>query len=202
VPRGLSAGALARSKTGWLLAAFFGFQAFQAYIIFGWFAKFMHAHGVGSGAAGWMVALLSAISIPVSMVTPSIAPRHHRMVIITLSLCYLVAYLGLAVAPVGGAWVWMVFTGIGGGMFPLALTMIGLRARSAETTAALSAFVQGIGYLVAGTGPLLFGVLYGATGSWAPSLSLLFVALALAFAAGWQSSRPRLVDDELATSRP
>lgn len=199
-PRGMPATRLLHSRTAWLLTIFFAFQSFQAYVAFGWFAKFMHAHGVSAGSAGWMVALLSALGIPVSMVAPTIAPRRHRAVIAALGGCYLVAYLGLAVAPVGGAWLWMALTGIGAGMFPMALMMIGLRARSAETTAALSAFVQAIGYIVAGTGPLLFGVLYGATGSWALPLGLLFVALALTSGAGWLACRPTFVDDELAAS--
>jgi CP family cyanate transporter-like MFS transporter len=199
-PRGLSANRLVRSRTAWILTIFFAFQSFQAYVAFGWFFKFMHAHGVSSGSAGWMVAVLSALGIPVSMIAPSVAPRYHRWVIGVLGASYLMAYLGLAAAPVGGAWVWMVFTGIGSGMFPLALTLIGLRARSAETTAALAAFVQTIGYVVAGTGPLLFGVLYGLTNSWALPLGLLFVALALAVGSGWLACRPRFVDDELAAS--
>jgi CP family cyanate transporter-like MFS transporter len=95
----------------------------------------------------------------------------------------------------------MVLAGTGGGMFPLVLTMIGLHARTAETTGALSAFVQAIGYIVAGSGPLLFGVLYGTTGHWGAPLALLFVAAAIAFVTGWLASRPSFVDDELAPSR-
>jgi CP family cyanate transporter-like MFS transporter len=196
--RGLSAGRLVHSRTAWLLTIFFAFQSFQAYVAFGWFAKFLHAHGIGSDQAGWMVALVAAMSIPVSMVVPSVAPRRHRFVVVVLTLSSLVAYLGLAIAPVGGAWVWMALTGIGSGAFPLSLTMIGLRARTAETTAALSAFVQAIGYTVAGTGPLLFGVLYGVTGDWTLPLALLFVALAITSVSGWLASRPTYVDDELA----
>jgi CP family cyanate transporter-like MFS transporter len=198
--RGLSARALVRSRTAWTLTAFFAFQSFQAYIAFGWFAKFLHAHGVSTGTAGWMLALLSALGIPVSMLVPTVSQERHRRVIITLTGAYLVAYLGLVVAPVGGAWVWMTLVGLGSGMFPLALTMIGLRTRTAETTAALSAFVQAIGYIVAGTGPLLFGILYGATNGWGWSLSLLFVALALALVTGLAACRPHFVDDELAPS--
>ena len=198
--RGLSANALIRSRTAWALTAFFAFQSFQAYIAFGWFAKFLHRHGLTTGTAGWMLALLSAVGIPVSMIVPTISPQHHRRVILGLSVAYLIAYTGLAIAPVGGAWVWMTLVGLGSGMFPLALTMIGLRARSAETTAALSAFVQAIGYIVAGAGPLLFGVLYGATNRWAWPMSLLFAALALALVAGWMAARPSYVDDELAAS--
>ena len=129
--------------------------------------------------------------------------RYHRLLIHVLGLCFVVAYIGLGVAPVGGAWVWMVLSGIGNGMFPLALTMIGLRSRSPQTTAALSAFVQAIGYVVAGTGPLLFGVLYGATGSWVLPLALLWISLALAWMFGWLACAPRYVDDEMAiTSWP
>jgi MFS transporter, CP family, cyanate transporter len=113
--------------------------------------------------------------------------------------CSLIAYTGMAFAPGGAiAWLWMVLAGIGSGIFPVALTMIGLRARNAGSTAALSSFVQAIGYLVAGTGPLLFGVLYGSTQHWALPLVLLFAALVLSYAAGMVASRERFIDDELA----
>ena len=198
--RGLAATRLLRSPTAWALTIFFAFQSFQAYIAFGWFAKFMDAHGVASGTAGAMVAVLSAMTIPVSMVVPSVPAAKHRAVLVWLTVCYLIAYVGLAVAPVGGAWAWMVLTGIGSGQFPLALTMIGLRSREAETTAALSAFVQSIGYIVAGSGPLLFGVLNDVTGGWSLPLALLFIGLAIAVAAGFRAALPRFVDDEMAPS--
>jgi CP family cyanate transporter-like MFS transporter len=200
--RPLAMAALRRSPTAWLMTTFFAFQSMQAYIQFGWFAKFEHRHGVATSTAGWMLALLSALSIPVSMVAPRIPPRHQRAALTALSACSLTCYVGLAVAPVGGAWVWMGMAGLGGGTFPLALALIGMRARTADTTAALSAFAQTIGYVVAGTGPLLFGVLYGATSSWAPSLSLLFASLGISFVCGWLVCRPAYVDDELAPSAP
>jgi CP family cyanate transporter-like MFS transporter len=176
----------------------FAFQSLQAYVAFGWFAKFLHAHGISTATAGWMVALYSAMSIPVSMIAPSVPQQRTRAALSVLIGCYLVAYVGLAAAPVGGAWVWMVLAGIGSGTFPLVLTWIGMRSRSAETTAALSAFVQSVGYLIAGCGPLLFGVLYSATGSWTAPLALLFAALVITTGAGWRASRPVFADDELA----
>jgi CP family cyanate transporter-like MFS transporter len=191
---------MAHSRTAWVLAIFFAFQSFQAYITFGWFAKFMHAHGVTNATAGAMVAVLTALGIPVSIVAPNISAQRHRLAIHVLSGCLLIAYVGLAVAPIGGAWLWMVLAGIGGGMFPLALTMIGLRSRTPEMTGALSAFMQSIGYAIAGTGPLLFGVLYGTTHAWALPLMLLFIALGLSWTAALVASRPTFVDDELAAS--
>jgi CP family cyanate transporter-like MFS transporter len=196
----VSMAALGRSRTAWALTVFFAMQSMQAYIAFGWFARFLDDHGVSHGRAGAMVAVLSAVGIPVSLVAPRVPMHWHRSVIAGFGLCNVVAYVGLGVAPVGGAWVWMVLAGIGSGMFPVALTLIGLRARTAATTAALSGFVQAIGYIVAGTGPLLFGALFGATGSWTLPLTVLFVALAVTMVAAWPSTADRYVDDELAAS--
>ncbi len=197
----ISMAALGRSRTAWALTVFFAMQSVQAYIAFGWFARFLDDHGISHGRAGAMVAVLSAVGIPVSLVAPRVPMHWHRPVIAAFGLCNVIAYVGLAVAPVGGAWVWMVLAGIGGGMFPISLTLIGLRARTAATTAALSGFVQAIGYVVAGTGPLLFGALFGATGSWTLPLTVLFVALAVTMVAAWPSTADRYVDDELAASR-
>lgn len=198
----MPAGALVRSRTAWVLTAFFAAQSMQAYIAFGWFERFLHAHGLSSTAAGWLVALLSAMAIPASIVGPNIPVRHHRALVTVLAACYAASYLGLGLAPVGGAWLWMILCGVGSGMFPLALTMIGLRSRTAQTTGALSAFVQVIGYIVAGTGPLLFGVLYGVTHSWLLPLALLWVALGLAYASGLLACTHRYVDDEITPSAP
>jgi MFS transporter, CP family, cyanate transporter len=195
--RRMSATRMLHSRTAWALTIFFGFQSMQAYIGFGWYAKFLHAHSISSDTAGWMVALFSALSIPVSMYVPTIAPPRLKIAIAVLCACSLVSYVGLAIAPVGGAWWWMVFGGLGSGTFPIALTMIGLRSRNADSTAALSSFVQAIGYVIAGLGPLLFGVLNSATDSWALPLTLLFVALALTYVAAMVAARPRYVDDEL-----
>jgi CP family cyanate transporter-like MFS transporter len=190
---------LLRSRTAWALTIFFAAQSFQAYIGFGWFADFLHAHGDSKSTAGYLVALMAGLSIPVSMIAPTIPANRHRALVCVLGAAYLVSYVGLSLAPIGGAIVWMVLSGIGSGMFPLALTLIGLRARTAATTGVLSAFVQSIGYIVAGTGPLLFGVLHDATGAWAAPLALLFVALVVAVVSGWVASGPCYVDDEVGT---
>lgn len=193
----VSARVLAHSPLAWTLMLFFSFQSFQAYIAFGWFAKFFDGHGVSESTAGWLIAVLTAVQIPVSVVVPNLVTRRVRPLLLVLVSCYVVAYTGMLLAPVGGAWLWMVLAGIGGGMFPVALTLIGMRARTAATTAALSAFVQTVGYVIAGAGPFLFGVLHGATGGWGAPMALLVAAMVINFAAGWRASRPGYVDDEL-----
>jgi CP family cyanate transporter-like MFS transporter len=196
-PMRLSPALLLRSRTAWALTLFFAFLSVQAYIAFGWFAQFLRDAGIDAARAGLLIAFYLALSIPVSMAIPILAVRGQRVLIVALSLSSAVAYAGMVIAPVGGAWIWMLFGGIGSGSFPLALTMIGLRTREVASTAALSAFVQGIGYLLAATGPLLVGVLLGATHSWTWPFVVLFTALALSSGAGWYASKAHYVDDEL-----
>jgi CP family cyanate transporter-like MFS transporter len=198
----ISPRALLRSRTAVILTLFFGFQSMQAYIAFGWYERFLHEHNLSSATAGWMVALYSGVSIPVSMFVPSVDPRLHRRVFVSLIACWGAAYAGFGLAPNGGAWVWMVLAGIGSGSFPLVLALLGLRSRSVEVTTGLSAFVQAAGYLIAGTGPVLFGVLHGSTHGWGAPLGLLWIALIATLIFGWIACAPTVVDDELAASAP
>jgi CP family cyanate transporter-like MFS transporter len=188
---------LTRSKLAWSLMLMFGAQSFQAYIAFGWFTNFFRHNHLDATRAGLLVAFYSALSIPVSMVIPALAVRGQRAIIAALGLASALAYVGMLVAPVSGAWLWMLFGGIGSGMFPLCLTMIGLRSRTVAGTAALSAFVQGIGYLLAGTGPLLVGVLLDANDNWTWPLLLLLAADVISAGFGWYAGQPRHVEDEL-----
>jgi CP family cyanate transporter-like MFS transporter len=190
---------LHHSRTAWALTVFFGTQSLQAYVQFGWFALFFRERaGVSATQAGALVAGLTALSIPISMAIPSFASRRpdQRALILGLTACTVVAYVGMLAAPTG-AWVWVVLAGIGAGAFPLALTMIGLRTRSVTTTASLSAFSQSVGYMLAGAGPLLIGVLHGATGGWTWPFVLLFADLAVMAVAGWIIGQDRYVEDDL-----
>jgi MFS transporter, CP family, cyanate transporter len=189
------------SQTVWTLTLFFGSFSAIAYIGFGWMAQFMSAHGVRAATAGAMVAVMTSVSIPGAMLIPTIPQSRHRVVIAALVACLAASFVGLGVGPVGGAWVWMVLFGVGTGLFPLSLAMIGMRARTHQTTAATSAFVQALGYLIAGAGPLLFGTLYSATHGWSAPLSLLWIALMITAITGWLAARPRFVDDETTLAR-
>lgn len=189
---------LAHTKLAWALVLMFAFQSFQAYIAFGWFTDFFRHNHLSATEAGILVAFFSGLSIPVSMVIPTLATGGQRRLVLGLTAASIACYLGMLAAPVGGAWVWMLLGGIGSGMFPLTLTMIGLRSREIATTAALSGFVQGAGYLLAGTGPLLVGVLLGFSDDWTGPLTLLVVAALLSAAGGLYASSPRFVEDEFA----
>jgi len=193
---------LVRSRLAWLMALYFGSQSMQAYVVFGWLARIFTDQGITAQRAGLMLAVLTALSIPISLVLPSFAARmrSQRSLVVTMFSCYVLGYTGMIIAPAAGAWVWTVLLGLGAGAFPLALTLIGMRARHATGTAALSAFAQSIGYLIAGLGPLLFGVLHELSGGWTMPYILTFAMLAVQIFTGWRIARPRYIEDELPVS--
>ncbi|MGN7309105.1 MFS transporter, partial [Bacillus subtilis] len=77
--------------------------------------------------------------------------------------------------------------------FSLAMIFLSLRTKDAQDTVSLSGMSQSVGYLLAATGPILFGLLHDITASWNPPLLLLLVVSALLLLSGLGASRNRTV---------
>ena len=198
-PRSITLRDVARTRLGWAMAALFGLQSLQAYSVFGWFAQVYRDAGFSAATAGLLLGVITAVSIPISVWIPGMAARFENQtwLILGLCACYPVGYLGLAFAPVAGAWFWALVVGTGLGIFPLVLTLIGLRSRTDAGTAALSGFTQSVGYLMAAVGPLGMGVLYDATGGWTvPLLGLLLLVVPMVVV-GLMVARPSYIEDSL-----
>ncbi|MER6948852.1 MFS transporter [Nonomuraea sp. NPDC000554] len=189
---------LARSKLAWMVAIYFGTQSMIAYIMFGWLATILLDSGFSTGQAGVILGVFTALNIPVSILVPMVASRFRdqRPVVVGLVVSYTVGFLGLWFAPGSTALVWVVLVALGMGSFPLALMMLALRTRTPEATAALSAFGQSAGYLMAGAGPLLVGVLHQLTGGWALTYTLIFGVLVAQLFTGLYAGRDRYLEDE------
>ncbi len=199
--RGISLRQVARTRLGWGMALFFGFQSLQAYSVFGWFAKVYRDAGFSAGTAGLLLGVITAMSIPLSFWLPAWAARMERQtwLIAVLVACYPVGYVGLMVAPVAGAWLWAVLVGVAASVFPVVLTLIGLRARTSAGTAALSGFTQSVGYLIAAVGPFGMGLLYELTGGWTVPLGALTLLVIPQLVAGLSVSRPSYIEDAIAS---
>lgn len=190
---------LRRSVVAWSLAFYFGLQSLQAYAAFGWLPQIYRDAGVDPTTAGLLVAVLPLMGIPLSLVLPVAAARRpdQRVLVWLCGVAYVAGYVGLIVAPRHGALAWAVLLGLGGGAFPLALTLIGLRSRARAVTTALSGFSQSVGYLVAVVGPLGLGALFDLTGGWTVPLWSLLLLVVPQVAAGLVAASPRQVDDEI-----
>ncbi|GAB3056541.1 MFS transporter [Micromonospora schwarzwaldensis] len=187
-----------RTRLGWAMAVYFGAQSLSGYAIMGWLAQLFRDAGYRPEAAGLLLAGVTALGVPVALMMPTLAGRLAtlRPLVLSLTAFSAAAYVGLALAPRGLAPLWVLLLALGQGAFPLILTTIGLRARTAEGTVALSAFAQSTGYVIAALGPLLVGILYGATGGWTAPIGFLLVALAVQTTAGMVIARPRYIEDE------
>ncbi|MGE9695748.1 MULTISPECIES: CynX/NimT family MFS transporter [unclassified Streptomyces] len=187
-----------RSRTAWSLACFFGLQATAAYITMGWMPQIFRDAGISAGTAGVLLAVTMALGIPLAFVIPRVAIRLPQQgpVVIALGLCGLGGYLGLALAPAGGAWIWALLLGVSNCAFPLALTMVGLRARTGPGVVKLSAFAQSTGYLISIPGPLLVGVLNDATGGWGVPILFMACLMVPQIIVGTLAGRNRTIEDE------
>ncbi|SCG60154.1 MFS transporter [Micromonospora humi] len=187
-----------RTRLGWAMAVYFGAQSLSGYAIMGWLAQLFRDAGYRPESAGLLLAGVTALGVPVALMMPTLAGRLAtlRPLVLSLTAFSAAAYLGLALAPRGLAPLWVLLLALGQGAFPLILTTIGLRARTAEGTVALSAFAQSTGYVIAALGPLLVGILYSATGGWTAPIGFLLLALAVQTTAGMVIARPRYIEDE------
>ncbi|WP_041820190.1 CynX/NimT family MFS transporter [Streptomyces davaonensis] len=191
---------ITRSRTAWALAVFFGLQATAAYITMGWMAQIFRDAGVPASTAGLLLAVTMVMGVPLAFVIPRVATRlpHQGPIALVLGVCGLAGYAGLYFAPAAGAWAWAVLLGISNCAFPLALTMVGMRARTGAGVAQLSAFAQSTGYLISIPGPLLVGVLYQHSGGWGLPIALMTALMIPQMAMGVLAGRNRTVEEEAA----
>ncbi|MEU6066268.1 CynX/NimT family MFS transporter [Streptomyces sp. NPDC047082] len=189
---------ITRSRTAWALAVFFGLQATAAYITMGWMAQIFRDAGVAASTAGVLLAVTMVMGVPLAFVIPRLATRlpHQGPIVLALGACGLAGYAGLYFAPAAGAWAWALLLGVSNCAFPLALTMVGMRARTGAGVAQLSAFAQSTGYLISIPGPLLVGVLYQHSGGWGLPIALMAGLMLPQMVVGVLAGRNRTVEDE------
>lgn len=191
--------ALFRSRTAVALMFFFGLQSMHAYIQFGWLPSAYRAGGLSVDAAAWMSTIISLGGVPGGLIMPPIVARRRmlRPAIASFGVLLVVGYVGIAFAATTLPWVWALCLAVAGFCFPTALALIIERTKDPSVTAAVSGFVQPVGYLLAALGPLLVGTAFGAIEAWPPILLALAGTSVLLVAAGWVASGKRYIDQEL-----
>ncbi|WP_455874424.1 CynX/NimT family MFS transporter [Rhizobium yanglingense] len=181
-----------RDRLAWQVTLFMGLQSALAYCVFGWLVPILRERGLDGVTAGAIVSVSVMVQAAACLVAPQIAVRGKDQRLINAALCVIavVALLGLLFAPLSTVWLWAVLQGMGqGGLIAVAMTTIVLRSRDPHVAAHLSGMAQCVGYLLAAVGPLIVGLIRGATGSFAWS-AVLFVLLGFGAAInGWNAGR-------------
>ncbi|MBC7724699.1 MAG: MFS transporter [Burkholderiaceae bacterium] len=190
-----------RSRTSWLLAALFGLSSFHAYASFSLLPGLLvDTAGVSGSDTGLLLALYGLAGLPASIIVPVLVSRMSNVTpLLLVGLGTFVAgYGGLLVAPSAAPALWVVLSGCGLLLFPALLVLINLRSRTTAGSVAVSGFVQGIGYTIGATGPLLIGVLHAATGGWTVPLLVLIATVLACVVPALMIGRHTYIEDEIA----
>ncbi|TDD15458.1 MFS transporter, partial [Actinomadura sp. KC06] len=188
-------GSLLRSPIAWYVAVFMGLASLMFYVLMSWLPEIMRDAGYAPTAAGMMVSAMMIAGIPLGFLVPVFAARlrDQRPLVAAVAITMVTGLGGLMLAPSAG-WIWVLVLGLGtGSAFPLAYTLLNLRAASPSIAAGLSGMAQTGGYLLAGFGPLAVGVLHDATDGWNVPLALLLALVVPEVLFGLLAARPGFV---------
>lgn len=156
------------NSRAWLLAIFFGLGTASYTCVLAWLAPYYVENGWNEQNAGLMLGFLTAMEVISGLAVPAIAnrSRDRRLVLGALLGLIIAGFLGLILSPQHLSLLWPCLLGLGiGGLFPMSLIVSLDHLEEPQRAGGLTAFVQGIGYLIAGLSPLMAGVVRDRLGS-------------------------------------
>ncbi|SHG84930.1 CynX/NimT family MFS transporter [Streptoalloteichus hindustanus] len=180
------------SGLAWQVTVFFGLHSLLFYVCSAWLPAMLGARGLSAATAGALGAAYMIAGAVSSLVVPAAASRRpsQRPVVAVILGGEVLGALGVLLADgpalVGSVVVLGLASGAG---FALSFLFFAVRAGDGPTAAQLSGMAQTVGYALAATGPLLFGLLHDALGGWTGPVVGLLAVPALAATVGFGASR-------------
>lgn len=176
-------GSLLKNKAALIFLLFGGLQSLLFYTEMTWLPTIAQSTGLSKAEGGLLAGIFNLISIPVSMVIPSLISRltnrQRAWFMSGLSLLTVLGLVLMAFAPANFA-LWMVISLLLGlsvsSLFPYMMLSFTLKTSDGQATARLSGMVQSGGYLLASVGPVLLGYSFPIFGTWQP---LIYALLAV-----------------------
>ncbi|UVK99983.1 cyanate transporter [Pseudomonas sp. B21-048] len=156
------------NSRAWLLAIFFGLGTASYTCVLAWLAPYYVEKGWSEQQAGLLLGFLTAMEVLSGLLVPAIAnrSRDRRLVLVVLLALIMAGFCGLILSPRHLSLLWPCLLGLGiGGLFPMSLIVSLDHVDNPQRAGGLTAFVQGIGYLIAGLSPLMAGMIRDQLGS-------------------------------------
>lgn len=185
-----------RSPLAWVITAYMGFQSTLFYSILAWWPAIEMSSGISEESAGFHIAVIQASGIVGSLVAgwlmkrdvvgPTVAVAVSTVIVVLVGTMFVPQLALLRALLIGTAQ---------GGLFTVALTLFGARARTPMSAARLSGMAQTFGYVIAASVPPVLGVVREATGSWTASLWILLGIAVITLVSGLISAKPRYVEE-------
>jgi CP family cyanate transporter-like MFS transporter len=188
--------ALRASALAWQVTLYMGLQSLSYYAALSWFPTMFRDRGASAAYAGTLLALMNVGNAITALAVPVLAHRvGDQRSLATASVLVTAAGLaGAGYGPNGLAPAFILLLGLGqGASLGLGVYFTMARAPDPVVAASLSAFAQGIGYLIASIGPLLVGFLHTATGGWSVPVAALLAIAVLQLVTGLLAGRAMTV---------
>ncbi|MCZ2815137.1 MFS transporter [Modestobacter sp. VKM Ac-2984] len=183
-----------RQPAAWGLTLAFAGQAFSYYGATAWLPTLLaDVNGMSRAAAGASSALFQVFAVVGAFSVPALVAWWKRpsLVLLAVTVVWAALPLGLLTAP--SLWaLWCSLAGIAqGGGITIVFIAIVRRSRDLTENRRLSAMVQGGGYVVAATGPLVIGSVHEASGGWSAPLLVILGSVIVMAVAGTASAGGR-----------
>ena len=198
-------GSVWRQPVAWGLTLAFAGQAFSYYGATAWLPTLLaDENGMSRAAAGASSSLFQVFAVVGAFSVPALVAWWKRpsLVLLAVTVVWATLPVGLLLDP--SLWaVWCSLAGAAqGGGITIVFIAIVRRSRNLTENRQLSAMVQGGGYVVAATGPLVVGAVHDATGGWTVPLLVILGSVVVMAVAGTASAGGRTAQDNEAGPVP
>ena len=194
LPHGSTTRRIWRDPVAWNVALYMGLQSLSFYVLATWIAPIQTSHGRSPVDAGFDVMLYQLAGIAGSAFLPLLYRGPLRRWLAAIFPVVLATSFATVVLLPGANTVQFLIAGFcAGATLALSLMLIAVRAREQETSSALSGMAQSVGYLIAATGPIIFGWLFKFSGGWNVPLGYVLALCAVQLVLGLLVGRERFV---------
>ena len=189
--------ALLKKPLTWAVIFVMGMQSLTIYTTVAWLPTILSTLGFSASAAGLGSAVFLLVSAPASILTAAfikaVGGERPASLIMTVSFA-----IGIVLWLFGGTWsfVGCLLAGIPQGItFSMAMILMAKKTNSLSQLLVISSLAQGIGYVLAGFGPFICGLLYHGDGKWLPVAGFMLCAVALWGLSAWYAFGDRKLFD-------
>ncbi|WP_420136190.1 cyanate transporter [Serratia liquefaciens] len=176
------------SRRAWLLGAYFGLINGGYTSLIAWLPPYYMQLGWQPQASGSLLALMTFGQVVGALLLPALARSTDRRPLLLLALVMqLAGFIGLIYQPQTLPWLWVLLSGLGlGGAFPLCLVLALDHIPHPAAAGRLVAFMQGIGFLLAGTTPYISGLLRDYSGGFVLDWQIHALVVVVLIAITWR----------------
>lgn len=186
-----------KKKMTWWVTLYMGVQSFIFYCFIAWLSPMLQSRGWEENSAGYVLSLYVIMGMAGSAFLPVIMRKNKTQsgTGIQIGIMYFTGMIAVTAADsimiqIAGTALCGFCSGL---CISFSMALFGLHTDNGYDASKLSGFAQSIGYLIAAAGPVLWGRIYGLTGSFDIPFIILAACAALLIFLGKKAGKEELL---------